>query len=69
MCTPAMTATHRLTEPIMPRPSLALALAVVATVLTACADPTAPTPRSTSVGVRHAGYLVSCGDKDSTSAQ
>jgi hypothetical protein len=66
MCTPAMTATHRFMEPIMPRPSLALALALAAVALTACADPTAPNPRSATVGVRHSGYAVSCGAKDSS---
>ena len=52
----------------MPRRPLALALAVVATALTACADPTAPTPRSETAGVRHSGYVVICGAKDSTTA-
>lgn len=68
MCTPAMTETHRFTEPVMPRTKLALALALAAVGLTACADPTAPTSRSATAGVRHSGYVVICGAKDSTNA-
>ena len=73
MCTPAMTATHRFTEPIMSRTKLAvrrsmLVLVLATAALSACADPTAPTSRSATAGVRHSGYMVSCGDKDSTSA-
>jgi hypothetical protein len=67
MCTSAMTETLGFTEPTMPRrPSLALALLLAAAALTACADPTAPKARSSSAAVRHSGYLVICGDKDST---
>ena len=53
MCTSAMPETNCLTEPTMPRrpslvPALALVLALATAALTACANPTAPTPRSTS---------------------
>ena len=51
----------------MPRPSL-VAIALAAAALTACADPTAPTDRSTTVQARKSGYVVTCGAKDSTSA-
>ena len=47
------------------RSMLVLAVAAAAT-LSACADPTAPTTRSSEVGVRHSGYIVLCGNKDST---
>ena len=74
MCTFAMSETNRLTEPTMPRrpslvPALALVLALASAALTACANPTAPTPRSTSsVDVRHSGYVVATGrEEDSTS--
>ena len=74
MCTPAMTETHRFTEPVMSRTKLtarrSMLVLVLATAaaLSACADPTAPTSRSATAGVRHSGYMVSCGDKDSTNA-
>ena len=72
-----MPETNRLTEPTMPRrpslvPALALVLALATAALTACANPTAPTPPSTSsVQVRYSGYVIVTGkdgDADSTSS-
>ena len=51
------------------RPSIALALAVAIAALTACADPTAPSPRTNSVDVRHSGYVLASGRDDSTSTR
>lgn len=71
-----MTTPVTITEPTMPRSSLAarrsplafvLALVAVA-ALTACSDPTAPDPTSPSVEVRKSGYVVTCGAKDSTNS-
>ena len=48
------------------RSMLALVLAVAATaVMSACSNPTAPTSTST-VGVRHSGYIVASSRSDST---
>ena len=56
----------------MPRPSLTarrstllltLAAAVASAAMTACADPTAPKNELTT---RKSGYVVTCGDKDTT---
>ena len=49
------------------RSTLVLVLAT-AVAMSACADPTAPGDRSPT-GTRNSGYVIICGDKDSTSAQ